>query len=1757
VADYDDQGLSKLYPTCRDVASTNYGYDLSQYDFFYVCTAGSPAASYAGLAYVGGVGFHLANSYWDPAVSVHEFGHNLGLNHAHFWDTQAKSIIGSGQNVEYGDNNDPLGGGGNPNQYNSRYKNYLGWIDDTDVADLNVTGSGIYRLYCFDQDVGTGLRGLKFTRNASQNYWLNFRQRKTSKPALMNGVQLLWTGSGNQGSYLLDVRLKGNADDNAIVIGRTFSDPAAGFHVTPVGKGHTWPESMDLVVNVGSFPANRPPVATVRAGDANADPGQSVTFTASATDPDGDALAYYWEFGDDGYSIDNSAVTTHSFAAAGEYSAQCTVSDMKGGVARRTVVVHVGNPGTFRISGRVLDKSNRPLSGIRVSTDTAKSVFTDSDGSYTIAGLPAGSYALDAVEPLSGSLSFTHPFFNNPVTVGPNFTTADFIGTSGTSSVYAPLAAKGASWRYLDNGVDQGTAWRDAAFVDSAWTSAAAPLGYPAGAPIASVIGFGPDANNKFITTYFRRQFTVANPAAFTNLLMEVLRDDGVIVYLNGVEVFRENMPAGAVTYSTFAIATVEPDDYIQTTLSAALLVPGVNTLAAEVHQSSVTSSDIAFDAALSGLSVSNATGFNLVYISDPPDRAALSSPTNVTIDARAISGSSSVSQVEFFADGMSLGNDDAAPYRVVWNNPADGPHTLRAVASIGGVQVTSPPVTITVSAPVPPVLTTTLTIIPTNAVWKFLANGNAAPPTWANRDYNDASWLAGAAQLGYGEGDETTTISYGGSVNNKWITTYFRRAFVIDEPGTITNLSVRLLRDDGGIVYLNGVEVFRSNMPGGTVNHLTLASNAADDGKAIFGASLDPSLLVEGTNVIAVEIHQDSVTSSDVSFALGLDAEEIAPLPGVYLTAPVPGAGFIVPTNVAVRATAVAGTGLSIASVQFFEDGNPVGLDLIVPYAASLPAVTPGARQITAIATDSAGNSFTSAPVSITLAAPPTGAALVSFGDVWKYLDDGSRQGANWTARAFDDRLWKSGAARFGYGGDGEVTTVSYGPNASAKFITTYFRREFTIANPAPFDGLLLRLVRDAGAVVYLNGAEIFRDNLQPGLVSWNSLATAPVDGAEERTPIDVSLGAAALLAGTNVVAVEIHQATINGVDLGFDLALNGLRNTNTTQGVYFTSPANGAHFNAPARVPLSAYAAAGEAVTLVEYFAGPVKIGEGAVPPFAATWTNAPAGVHRITALVSYGTDQFMTSDGVTITVGSAPTPVVPVFQTLVPARSTWKYWDNLASVGAGWPQTDFNDSTWPGGPARFGFGLDGEATPLTEGRTTYYFRRWFQVGNPALINQLVFQLARDDGAVVYLNGVEVFRSNLPDGPVNSSTLALTTVNTPDETTYFETALATAGSGLLNGSNLVTVELHQASSASSDTGFDLQLLAYGTTEDRVVLACPASAAQYQIGDTIPLEAFVWTGSGRAVSKVEFFVHGQKLGEIIASPYQTTLTGTNYGTYVFTACATLDDGTRIDSAPVNVSVNRPLVTTTLIASNSVWRFLDNGLNQGTNWAQANYVETGWKAGAARLGYGGDGEVTTVNFGGVANNKFITTYFRRAVVIPPGFVYTNLTFHLVRDDGAVVWLNGRELFRSNLPAAPAAITSTTLASASVGNADEQTFFPTVMTVPALLAGTNLFAVEVHQNVANSSDLGFNLEVIGNGYLENDPQPPLAVRFEDGLVELSWPVSAVGWAPYTAPSVVTPGSAWTPLGGMATVVGGRYFIAVTPGSGQQFFRLGRP
>lgn len=180
-------------------------------------------------------------------------------------------------------------------------------------------------------------------------------------------------------------------------------------------------------------------------------------------------------------------------------------------------------------------------------------------------------------------------------------------------------------------------------------------------------------------------------------------------------------------------------------------------------------------------------------------------------------------------------------------------------ISSVSLVNASSP-------TPVPPA---------TVAVWKYKDDGSDQGSDWQKADFDDSGWRSGRAKLGYGDPGEGTTVSYGPSENNKYITTYFRHHFTVQNPESYHALTIRLLVDDGCVVYLNGTEVARRNMPSGAVNYQTraLAAVGGADETRFFTYNISSSALVSGDNVLAVEVHQAAPNSSDLGFDLGLAA--------------------------------------------------------------------------------------------------------------------------------------------------------------------------------------------------------------------------------------------------------------------------------------------------------------------------------------------------------------------------------------------------------------------------------------------------------------------------------------------------------------------------------------------------------------------------------------------------------------------------------------------------------------------------------------------------------------------------------------------------------------------------------------------------------------------------------------------------------------------------------------------------------------------
>jgi len=415
--------------------------------------------------------------------------------------------------------------------------------------------------------------------------------------------------------------------------------------------------------------------------------------------------------------------------------------------------------------------------------------------------------------------------------------------------------------------------------------------------------------------------------------------------------------------------------------------------------------------------------------------------------------------------------------------------------------------------------------IINAGATWKYHHTGTDLGTAWRAWHYNDSAWPSGPAELGYGDagllgGNRTEVTNIRGSAARP--TAYFRREFTLTDVNSTRSLTLDLLRDDGAAVYLNGIEVARQNLAAGATYHTLAESripNAAET--QFFPATIPPELLIEGRNVVAVEVHQFSTTDffslqqvdpADVSFDFKLSRQT----------------GL---TGVLVNDTDVDSSALTV-SVQTPPAHGQLALQPDGAFTYTPDAGFTGEDTFLYRVSDGGTE--------------PAELKLIAAGATWKYLDDGSDQGTAWRAAAFADAGWSNGATEIGYGDDNtlddrpETTKLTY--LLSTPPVTTYFRKTFPLPLPkAMLQSLKLRLLRDDGAAVYLNGVEIARDNL-PAEAGFETGAVLPIEGELEATWTEYTLSAAGLAAlhdGPNVLAVELHQHLNVSNDASFDCEL------------------------------------------------------------------------------------------------------------------------------------------------------------------------------------------------------------------------------------------------------------------------------------------------------------------------------------------------------------------------------------------------------------------------------------------------------------------------------------------------------------------------------------------------------------------------------------------------------------------------------------------
>ena len=202
---------------------------------------------------------------------------------------------------------------------------------------------------------------------------------------------------------------------------------------------------------------------------------------------------------------------------------------------------------------------------------------------------------------LDSDRGYYHVLVSNPIGYQPSTRAALIVPIAS----YEAILLTNKVWKYNQGGVSLGTAWKEVSYDDSSWPTGRSAFAYETGNALVEALTntvlllTNPPPANRIITYYFRTTFNVTNDLSRISLTFSNLIDDGCVVYLNGVEAYRIRIDAGvAVTYNTLAANATE-GVFDVTNLSSALLVPGTNTLAVEVHQTSATSSDVTFGLSL------------------------------------------------------------------------------------------------------------------------------------------------------------------------------------------------------------------------------------------------------------------------------------------------------------------------------------------------------------------------------------------------------------------------------------------------------------------------------------------------------------------------------------------------------------------------------------------------------------------------------------------------------------------------------------------------------------------------------------------------------------------------------------------------------------------------------------------------------------------------------------------------------------------------------------------------------------------------------------------------------------------------------------------------------------------------------------------------------------------------------------------------------------------------------------------------------
>ena len=1227
-AEYVGKGLGDMMNEARAAAivmGDAQGVDWNYNNFdLYTIISDRGIGPYAGIAQVGGRKSHHQRGYTSLRTSGHEFGHNLGLLHAFFnysSDLNPRGVTptnGLGL-VEYGHRFSVMSAQSGSDFDNPLFPHFtvhekwrLDWLTNADMVDVTEGGqTGTYRLYQNDDENATGLRALRVpSGGALSKYWLSYRtawkrpNRGSDNDFLLNGVVFNWTGSGGGVSTLLDMTpysnegssggaffTRDNSDkwDAALLIGRTYTDSESKVSITPMARGGAAPDEyieVHVHLDTGAEITLLEQDSSLRAIIPTAGTASGTSWTELGFDDAG------WPYsGSAGVGYDTGTDYNPFFGvnviAMRSKSESCYIripftigGEMAlGELESLKLRMRYDDGFVAYVNGVKIAEQNAPLSptwnsgATRSQSDNDAVVFQEFSGDAALGALVSGVNVL-AIHGLNNGTG-SSDFLMQPV----------LIATISGAPNDPPTVSLAANT--LVAAVNQ-----EVTLTATGNDPEGDPLAYGWDFDIAET--YAPEGLNHPVAV---RRWRSAGLYVVTITCSDRkggIARDRVLVKVGN--------PSNAGVVSGRVLQGGQP------VVGARVFVEGNDKQCLTLGDGSYV---------MTGLSTSSGTTLGAMFDGDVFQPAVV----------MPVTPQPELGGVDFFGHAAApVGSPDETMTVSPDFASTDTASSLVLTARIWDNTIAED------------------LLIPLGETWNYLDTGVDPGATWMTDGFDDGGWLSGQAELGYGD-SQATVVAFGGDTANRHITTWFRRAFLATNVAEVSRLKLSVKRDDGVRVFLNGNEIARDNLTTGTVSAGTEASNevSSSNEEILIRFNVDPSLLLEGQNILAAEIHQEGRDSSDLSFDLELSAARtlagVTPTwsvtpsgasvsPVGLFTATDPGSYTVTATSGALTAdtTILVGSdnvvtltslddflwenGSATATIRITRSGNllsPLIVPLVVggeatsgvdfsslPTSVTIPAGQSAVdflisalddsgregNERVSITPDSAGsfsvgspalarvtilddeNALTAQPeagTNITVTVNQSGALAGSLlaaeefvvaGDYWKYSDGGAEPPAGWRGLAFDDSVWQEGLAQFGYGNGRESTTVSFGGVSGSKDITTYFRRRFFLDDPAQYVALTASVLVDDGAVIYLNGIEVQRINLPGGTIGFSTRADVTVGGSDEETFFDQALDPAGLIAGENILVVEVHQSSPSSSDLGFDLSLTGIRNTPGTNG-------------------------------------------------------------------------------------------------------------------------------------------------------------------------------------------------------------------------------------------------------------------------------------------------------------------------------------------------------------------------------------------------------------------------------------------------------------------------------------------------------------------------------------------------------------------------------------------------------------------------------